>query len=91
MNGRYIIMWQGAKIKTSLSTPTTLAPRQKLRYRLSLKEKADEAVLALRLEGEAQDKPTNDPTATALASVAAAQTVGARSGRLHAAFFQSFS
>src|SRR6476646_2232808 len=75
INGRYAIVWQGVGVKPA-SVPDILAPRQKLRYRLAFKETGgDGAVLALRLEGEAEDKPTADPTATALASAAAAQTV----------------
>ena len=81
INGRYAIVWQGVGVKPA-SVPDILAPRQKLRYRLAFKETGgDGAVLALRLEGDAEDKQSTDPTATALASAAAAQTVRDPAGR----------
>lgn len=69
----YRINWQGVAIQPAEASNIP-APAQKVRWKLAFKSKQDDvSVLALRLEDEKQDRPTEDASATTLAAVAAAQ------------------
>jgi hypothetical protein len=73
-NAKYAMVWNGANTKTE-TAGEILAPKTTTRWRLTVKAKeADNDVLALRLDGAAQDQQKSATSATVLASVAAAQS-----------------